>query len=173
MARIFIVLFFAAECINLSAQPKQLPLWGDHLDVYASEDWLVKPVVSRAEVYLSQDKKNLVLFNGLVKRVFRITPNVACIDYTNMTNGQQLLRAIKPEAQIILDGKIYDIGGLKGQQEKAYLLPQWVDGFEVGENDFQFIDYKVTELSPFVNWKPNTWHPNSHRSKKSKQYHRK
>lgn len=59
-----------------------------------------------------------------MKRVFRITPNAACIDYTNMTNGQQLLRAIKPEAQIILDGKNYDIGGLKGQQEKAHLLPQ-------------------------------------------------
>jgi len=36
-----------------------------------------------------------------------------------------------------------------------------VDGFEVGENDFQFVDYKVTEFIPFVNWKPNTWHPKS------------
>jgi len=161
MARIFIALFFAVACINLSAQPNHLPVWGDQLDVYTSGDWLVKPVISRAEVYQSQDKKNLILFNGLVKRVFRITPNVACIDYTNMTNGQQLLRAIKPEAQIILDGKIYNIGGLKGQQEKAYLQPEWVDGFKVGENDFQFVDYKVTKLIPFLNWKPTTWYPKS------------
>lgn len=160
MARLFITLFFAA-CTTLSAQQKNLPVWSDQLDVYTSEDWLVKPVINRAEVYLSQDKKNLILFNGLVKRVFRITPNAACIDYTNMINGQQLLRAIKPEAQIILDGKTYDIGGLKGQQEKAYLLPDWVDGFEVGKNDFQYVEYKVTELIHFVNWKPNSWHPKS------------
>ena len=126
------ILFFAG-CIKLSAQQNPSPLWNNELDHYAPEDWLVKPVSSRAEVYQSKDKKNLILFNGLVKRVFRITPNAACIDYTNMTNGQQLLRAIKPEAQIILNGKTYDVGGLKGQQEKAYLIPKWVDGFEAGK----------------------------------------
>ena len=158
MARIFMILFFAG-CIKLSAQQNPSPLWNNELDHYAPEDWLVKPVSSRAEVYQSKDKKNLILFNGLVKRVFRITPNAACIDYTNMTNGQQLLRAIKPEAQIILNGKTYDVGGLKGQQEKAYLIPKWVDGFEAGKNDFQFTEYKVSALTPFVNWKPKTWHP--------------
>jgi len=53
MARFFIVLFFAAECINLSAQQKNLPAWCDQLDVYTYKDWLVKPVINRAEVYLS------------------------------------------------------------------------------------------------------------------------
>ncbi len=159
MARILIVLFFAG-CIQSYGQQNELPVWNNQPDVYASEDWLVKPVGSRAEVYQTQDKKNLVIFNGLVKRVFRITPNVACIDYTNMTNGQQLLRAIKPEAQLTINGTKYNVGGLKGQQEKAYLIPQWVDQFEIGNNDFVFQHYTIKELTPFVSWKPKTWHPN-------------
>lgn len=160
MARIFIILFFTV-CIKLSAQQNSLPVWSDQLDVYTSEDWLIKTGSSRANVYQSQDKKNLILFNGLVKRVFRVTPNVACIDYTNMSNGQQLLRAIKPEARLTINNQSYDVGGLIGQKEKAYLIPEWVDGFIAGKNDFQFSDFKVSELSPYVNWKPKTWYPNN------------
>ncbi len=123
-------------------------------------DWLVHPIVEKAEVYLSLDKKDITLSNGLVKRVFRIAPNVACLDYTNLSNGQQLLRAIKPEARINVDGQDYNIGGLIGQKEKAYLVPEWVKSFEAGKNDFQLIDYSVTALAPFINWESTTWTAN-------------
>jgi len=158
MARLLLILFFAGY-FNSFAQQNQLPIWNIHTDSYAVEDWLVKPVSIRAGVYQSQDKKNLILYNGLVKRAFRITPNVACIDYTNMTNGQQLLRAIKPEAQLTINGITYDVGGLRGQQEKAYLIPQWIDQFTAGKTDFIYHHYTIKELMPFVNWKPKTWYP--------------
>ncbi len=160
MTRIPFILFFAV-CFNLHAQQNPLPQWPDQLNLFVPEDWLVNPITTRAEVYQSADKKNLILFNGLVKRVFRTTPNVACIDYTNMSNGQQLLRDIKPEARITIDGRTYDVGGLIGQKEKAYLLPAWVDHFEAGKNDFVFTDFAVTKITPFVNWKPKTWLPDA------------
>jgi hypothetical protein len=118
-------------------------------------DWLVNPVKQKAEIIIQG--KNIVLNNGLVKRVFRIEPNVACFDYTNLTNGQQLIRAIKPEAKVKIDGKEYNIGGLKGQTEMAYLQPEWLDKLTLGKEDFIFKSYKISDIQPFVNWKPTTW----------------
>lgn len=121
----------------------------------ATVDWLVTPVTQKAEVIT--EGKNIILYNGLVKRVFRIEPNVVCIDYKNLLNGQQLLRAVKPEARIVVNGKTYNIGGLNGQKENAYLLPEWVDKFMVGKEDFVATGHSVSEIKPFVNWKANSW----------------
>lgn len=58
-------------------------------------DWLVQPVSQKAGI--TQDGRDIILQNGLVKRIFRIGPNIACYDYKNLSTGQQLLRAVKPE----------------------------------------------------------------------------
>jgi len=158
MTRVFTLLFLAT-CLQLPAQTNSLPVWNDPLNSTTTEDWLVKPVNVKSEVYISKDKKDIILYNGLVKRVFRITPNVACIDFKNMSNGQQLLRAIKPEARVTINGSTFDIGGLHGQKENAYLIPQWVDTFTSDPNDFQFVNYTVSPLPVHVNWKATTWLP--------------
>lgn len=101
--------------------------------------------------------KNIIIGNGLLQRTFRLSPSVACIDYSNLITGQQLLRAIMPEATIVIAGKTYNVGGLYGQKEKAYLLPEWVSGFTKGDNDFQFVNYEISDLKPLVGWKPGDW----------------
>ncbi|MBN9383552.1 MAG: alpha-galactosidase [Chitinophagaceae bacterium] len=118
-------------------------------------DWLVSPVQRKAAIYRKGD--DVILDNGLLRRVFRIAPNVACIDYVNLTSGQQLLRSVKPEARLVLDGKTFNIGGLAGQRENAYLLPSWVDSMRAGKEDFQFVQYSITEIHPFLKWKCRTW----------------
>ncbi len=119
------------------------------------QDWLVHPITQKATI--TKNSKDLVLNNGLVKRTFRIQPNIACTDYTNLSNGQQLLRAIKPEALIIIDGINYNIGGLHGQSEKAYVLNEWIDHLTTHDSDFQFIKYEVSELKPFLNRVSKYW----------------
>lgn len=123
-------------------------------------DWLVTPVKQKAAVY-SDGKKNIVLYNGLVKRVFRLLPNVTCTGYKNLSNGQELLRAVKPEARLTIDGKRYNVGGLYGQQENAYLLPEWIDHFKDSSNDFHFVKYTVAAIHPRLAWKPaaKNFHP--------------
>ncbi len=121
------------------------------------KDWLVQPVIIKAQVNKSEDGKNIILYNGLVERTFRVQPNLVCVDYKNMSNGQQLLRAVKPEARITIDNKEYKIGGLHGQTENAYLLPEWVDNFTTDKNDFQFVKYEVEDLKPFIQWKAKGW----------------
>jgi len=152
------VLVLCVVVTSASAQDvSPLPVWNDQLETSIQRDWLVQPPSVKASVYKSADSKDVILYNGLVKRTFRITPNVACVDYKNLVNGQQLLRAIKPEAKIILNNKEYNVGGLHGQKENAYLLPSWVDNFKAGADDFNFINFSVSPISPFLNWKCKTW----------------
>ena len=144
----------------LAQQNRPLPILTATQQSKVPTDWLVKPVLEKAAVYNSADRKDIILYNGLVKRSFRIAPNVACVDFRNLSNGQQLLRAVKPEASIAINGKAYNVGGLKGQNENAYLLPEWVDQFTTDEKDFQFLRYEVNPIEPFVKWKPSNWATN-------------
>ncbi len=137
--------------IQLNAQNPGLSRY----DKLATVDWLVTPIAQKAEVIT--EGKNVILYNGLVKRVFRIEPNVACIDYKNLSNGQQLLRGVKPEARITVNDKEYSIGGLVGQKENAYLLPEWLDKMTVGPEDFLFVSHTVSDIKPFINFKAKTW----------------
>ncbi|HWB24855.1 MAG TPA: hypothetical protein VG738_05215 [Chitinophagaceae bacterium] len=160
---VFYLLIFTASTRIAFAQTTiaSLPAWQSVMQNPPAQDWLVKPVTTGAGVYKSNNDKDIILYNGLVKRVFRITPNVACTDYTNITSGQQLLRSVKAEARITIDGKDYNIGGLYGQKENAYLLPEWVDGFTAGANDFIFRSFSVSPIQPFIQWKPTMWASNT------------
>jgi hypothetical protein len=124
-----------------------------------AQDWLVEPTNQPADVFVRG--KDIVLQNGLVRRTFREKPNLACIDYSNLSNGQQLLRAVKPEARVVINGKEYQIGGLEGQKENAYLLPEWVDSMHAGKTDFLLSSYMITDLQPFLHWRCATWAMNS------------
>ena len=63
-------------------------LWQNEYNKLADADWLIKPTSQKAAIYKSADGKDIILFNGLLKRAFRISPNVVCADFTNMSNGQ-------------------------------------------------------------------------------------
>jgi len=129
-----------------------------------TSDWLINSKPYVASVKKSENGKDIILSNGLLKRVFRIQPNVACISYQNLSSNQQLLRDVKPEAALIIDGKNFNIGGLYGQKEHAYLLPEWIDSFTTNENDFQFKSYSVSEIQPFINWRQTFWAGNTRKS---------
>ncbi|MFZ6008976.1 MAG: alpha-galactosidase [Bacteroidota bacterium] len=135
----------------------ELPVWTEKLETAMPKDWLIGPSETKASVYKSADEKSIIFYNGLLKREFVLAPNVACIDYKNMTNSQQLLRAIKPEAKITINGKNYNIGGLNGQHEKAYFVRSWLSSLTAGENDFRFISFSVSPTRPFIRWEPATW----------------
>lgn len=130
-----------------------------------SSDWLIHPTASKAQVIVSADGKNIELNNGLLRRSFRLQPNLVCYDYYNLSNGQQLIRAVKPEAKIVLAGKTYSIGGLHGQKEQAYLLPEWLDSFTANPQDFQCQSHEIQDLQPFLNWRAATWTGNPQQAK--------
>ncbi|MES2456022.1 MAG: alpha-galactosidase [Bacteroidota bacterium] len=123
-------------------------------------DWLLQPAGYNAQVIKSKDGGEITLENGLVRRTFKLSPNLVCTDYLNLSNGQQLLRSIKPEARLTINGKDYQVGGLHGQKENAYLRPDWLDKFTAGKEDFQFLSFDISAIVPHINWKNKFWASN-------------
>ncbi len=127
--------------------------------VNSNVDWLVSPFEQKAKI--TREGQNVILDNGLVKRAFVITPNVACFDFTNLTNGQQLIRSIEPEAKVVIDQVSYNVGGLSGQKEKAYLQTEYIYKLQKNDSDFVFSKYTIGKTEPFIKWKPTTWLSNA------------
>ncbi len=121
------------------------------------DDWLLTPVSQKAGIYQTNGGKDIVLSNGLISRRFRISPNLATVDYQNLTNSEQFVRSVRPEAMLTLNGKTYSVGGLYGQQEHAYLREEWLDRFTSHSTDFQFKTFTISPITPYINWQSRTW----------------
>ncbi len=128
-------------------------------------DWLVTQINEPVRIQSDSGTKELVLSNGLISRTFRLRPNVATVAYDNLMTGQPIIRGVKPEAIVELEGKKYEIGGLRGQVEYGYLLASQVDSFTADPNSFQFSSYDTGAIKPRLNWKrkryssQTTWPP--------------
>jgi len=129
----------------------------------AQTDWLIQPIQQKANINIQDNY--IELNNGLAKRIFYIGPNIACIDYTNLSNGQQLLRSIEPEAKVVMDGQMYNIGGLIGQTEKAYLIKGSEKKLLSDKNAFQFKGYHIDTIAHYIQWKSTTWNSNKNQAK--------
>ena len=106
-------------------------------------DWLVQPFRQPASV--EERDNQLILDNGLIQRTFVISPNFATVDYTNLITGSSLLRGIKPETVLTMNGHQFEVGGLKGQPDYAYLDLDWIPDLTRDHNAFQFREYRVGE----------------------------
>ncbi|MGZ5423370.1 MAG: alpha-galactosidase [Candidatus Aminicenantales bacterium] len=119
----------------------------------AAFDWLVDPAPFRAQVRVDpNDPSTLHLENGLVRRTLRLSPNAASVDLLNLATGEAVLRAVRPEASIVLDGQAYDIGGLLGQPEQGYLLGSWLPSMTSDPGAYRFRDYETGPITGRFGW---------------------
>ncbi|MDF9800953.1 hypothetical protein OKW21_006216 [Catalinimonas alkaloidigena] len=124
-------------------------------------DWLLEPTPYQADVYQTNRPDELALSNGLIRRTFRIAPNVATVAFDNLMTGEAMLRGVKPEAEITLNGIEYAVGGLQGQPNYAYLHPEWLDQMRNDPASLQFVRYAVSEPEAPFNWKRVRHHDKS------------
>jgi len=115
-------------------------------------DWLIQPT-GRAAVMQGAHPNEIVLTNGLIARTFRLAPNAATVSIMNLMTGQEMVRAVKPEAILELDGKRVDVGGLKGQPDLAYLTPEWLDAMVADPNAMRFVRHSVGLTKERFPWK--------------------
>jgi hypothetical protein len=135
-----------------SEDVSQLPAEPAHTGM-AQADWLIHTPQSRAGVYRGANAHEIVLSNGLIRRAFRVAPNAATVAYDDLMNGTPLLRAVKPEASVTLDGAPYDIGGLVGQPDLGFLRPDWLDALRADPAAFQFTGFMVGKTQERFPWK--------------------
>ena len=116
-------------------------------------DWLVSTPPAKAGIYRGDDAREIVMTNGLVRRVWRITPNCATVAFDNLMTGDPIIRGVKPEALIELDGRRYKIGGLNGQPDYAYLKREWVDSLKGDTDAFQIVGIETGQTIERFPWK--------------------
>jgi len=155
----FSIILFASFCFVPPARSvaQQASLPQHHETRVVPADWLLDASSFKAGVFRSADGRDIILDNGLLRRSFRINQGAGCFDFYNRSSGQQLIRTVKPEAKVILDGKSYVVGGLEGVVEQAYLRSEWLDQLKGDTSVFRFSGYSVESVSPVVRWRQTTW----------------
>ncbi|HRQ19449.1 MAG TPA: hypothetical protein PL085_20395, partial [Agriterribacter sp.] len=140
---------------SLAALPQVTMVNALHAEV-VKEDWLVTPVKQQVKLLLQKagngETAKLMLTNGLVSRTFYIGGNIACISYKNLSNEAEYIRAVKPEARVMLDSVWHNIGGLIGQPEKSYFLEQWCTALVAEPNAFYFSGMEIRDPEPRYPW---------------------
>ena len=116
-------------------------------------DWLLDPASYVARIDISADGRELVLSNGLIRRVIRLAPNAATVAFDNLQTGESLLRGVKPEAVVELDGQVFPVGGLIGQPNLAFLRPEWIDTLKVDPQALIFVGHEVGRTVERFPWK--------------------
>lgn len=123
----------------------------------SAQDWLIRPVATKSQVAISTDGRRLTLSNGLIAREILLLPNAASVSFKHLLTGEQLIRSVRPEARITLNGRTHQVGGLYGQPEHAYFLEEWTAQLRSHAEDFQFVRHETRPVRPHFDWKANTW----------------
>ena len=80
-------------------------------------------------------------------------PYFACFSFRNLMTPKEMIRSIQPEAQIEIDSTHYNIGGVKGQFEYAYMKYDWLEKFNNDPAAFQFKDFEIKNIQTRFPWK--------------------
>jgi len=116
-------------------------------------DWLLDGSPYKAGVYRGSRPDEIVLSNGLVRRTFRLAPNGATVGFDNLMTDQAMIRGVKPEATVRVNGTAYAVGGLVGQPNYAYLTPEWLDRLRADPKAFRFVSFQVGKPAERLAWK--------------------
>lgn len=96
---------------------------------FPKPDWLLNGASFKAKA------SPTTLTNGLISRVFQ---NGVTVALDNHMTGEAMLRAVRPEAVLTIDGASYNVGGLLGQRNLAFLRPEWLRDMKPDPKAFQF-----------------------------------
>lgn len=168
----FVSFFFISSVISQPVFLQKLnrfPAYSSKENSSVKGDWLLGNVRDTADVYKSENGKDLIISNGLVSREFRMQPYFACFSFRNLMTQQEMLRAIQPEAQIEIDGVTYNLGGVNGQFEYAYLKYDWLEKFSADPKVFHLKDFEIKNIQPRFPWKARRWVLNNQWPPKGKE----
>ena len=156
--------FLFARVIPMPFRPLLIALtWGTflvNLNAGSIEDWLIdgSSFVAKFESITKSDSR-FELGNGLVTRTFLVDgPVFATIGLEATSTDQNLFRAVRPEAIVTIDGQRFEVGGLEGQPNHAYLNEDWLADMKPAENALAFVGFEVEKPSERFSWKRRRHH---------------
>ncbi len=120
------------------------------------QDFLIDDSKYVAEV--QKTASELVMQNGLIRRTWRLTPNGACVAFDNLFSGKSMLRSVRPEARVNINGVAYEIGGLKGQPNQAFLTARWLEQMKADPAAFRLLRVEIGKPQERIEWKQRRHH---------------
>lgn len=167
---IFLTIIFFTYSASLIIQVDTLLVLSDKYLYGVGEDWLVENISLEPGVFRNESGDILTISNGLISQSFKLSPNCATISLKQLTKQEELIRAVKPEAILDIEGYTVEIGGLTGQPNLAFLYPDWIDplkarpvsfflkDIEIGYPKKRFEWKEVRHHSPDTEWPPKGVH---------------
>jgi hypothetical protein len=158
MKKIIIVLLNTMLYSSIIAQEKvqdfvkSLPELSGVYSTGVKEDWLITNIKVKSGLYRTSDNSEIVLSNGILSRAIKISPNAATVSFKNLQTRQEYLRGVKPEATVKIDGIEYNIGGLDGQKNYAFLTTEDKNGLKSNSNSFHLMNIEVGTPKPVMEW---------------------
>ncbi|MBR3703062.1 MAG: alpha-galactosidase [Alistipes sp.] len=146
-----------SDWARISSRLKSLPVADYSTTAKCEGDWLIDPSRFKAGVWAGEDGKSIVISNGLVARVFRLTPNLATVDIINQMTSESMLRAVSSEGELVINGKRWHLGGLDGQSERGYYKEEWLEQMTAKADSFIVEDFEVEENIPTLKWARRRW----------------
>ncbi len=119
------------------------------------KDWLLDPVQYVADVQFDSEKNELKLTNGLVERRILLAPNAVSVSLRNLVSGEEMIRALSPEARVTIDGESYPVGGIDGGAPVAnYWREEWAKNSKVLPNAYSYQRYEVGDIEERFEYLP-------------------
>ncbi len=115
-------------------------------------DWLLTRSAWPAKVTTGADGTTLVLSNGLAERRFTVGDGAATTSLREIQTGEEFVRAVEPEATFDLDGKSVTVGGMQGQQDRAFLNEAQLKQMSPIVGDFRYKSYRIEKTVARFGW---------------------
>jgi len=113
---------------------------------------MLRPELFAARI-MHTGNDRIALSNGILTRTFCISPNAATIGFVNETTGANLLRGVRPEAEITVNDVPVRIGGLYGAPVPHYFDPKWVRTMQPQPADFVLSRIEEGKTAERFAWK--------------------
>lgn len=126
LASLLLVAGLFCRAYGATAKLESLPLTPSP-KLFCEHDWLLLDESPQAGIYRDERARDLILDNGLIRRTIRLSPYAATIALDDHRTGASLLRSVRPEALVTIDGQPLRIGGAAGQENHAYLTADAAD----------------------------------------------
>ena len=116
-------------------------------------DWQLDASSFKATAIKSENGETLTLQNGLIRRVIRIKDGCATLALDDLMSGRSLVRSVRPEGMVTINGQEFAVGGLIGQPNHAFLTPEWQAALKSDPNALQLIGVEISEIKERMSWK--------------------
>ena len=118
----------------------------------SSHDWLVTddPLVARGAK--SDDGKRVTIENGCLSATWTLSPDAALVGIEVGTSKEQMVRAVQPMARVQIDGKDFAVGGLLGQRDRAFLLPEELATMTADPAAFRCVSFEFRPMQERFPW---------------------